>query len=382
MSKALNGSAIQAFWAGTSFLLTSTIWQPVFVAFSHVFGRRPLLITSLVLFTVGSLMGGAAQNIATLLTGRCIQGSGVGGVLALTEALITDLVPLRQRGNAIAILSVVWAIGSVAGPLIGGVLADNDAWRWIFYLNLPIIAIGFAGCVLFLDLERKERTFKEKLSEIDYIGSIIFVGSLTSFLIPLTWGGVSYSWTSWHTLVPLVLGAAGLLGFCVYEAMVAKKPIIPTRLFCNRSTTIAYFSTFLHGMILWAIVYYTPFYFEAVQGFTSTMAGVAALPETLTIAPFAVLMGIIAAKTGRYRWSLWAGWSLTVFGCGMLYLLDFGTPVVSWIFLMLGSGVGMGILYPAMSLAIQASAPVEDAATAAGLFTFFRALGQTVGVAM
>lgn len=320
--------------------------------------------------------------MALLLVGRCLQGSGVGGILALTEALITDTVPLRQRGNAMALLGVVWALGSVTGPLIGGILAEKNDWRWIFYLNLPIIAVGFVGCVWFLKLERKERTIEEKLSEIDFIGSIIFVGSLTSFLIPLTWGGVSYSWTSWHTLVPLLIGATGLIFFCIYEALLAKKPIIPTRLFRNPSTTIAYFCTFLHGMILWSIVYYAPFYFMSVQGYTSMMAGVAALPETLTIVPMAMIVGIIAAKTGKYRWSLWLGWALTVFGCGTLYLLDVGTPVVAWIFLMLGSGIGMGLLYPAMSLAIQASAPQKDAATAAGLFTFFRALGQTVGVAM
>ncbi|KAF5872773.1 putative mfs multidrug protein [Botrytis fragariae] len=382
ISEALNGNAIEAFWAGTSFLLTSTIWQPVFIALSHVFGRRPLLLFSLILFTIGSSLGGAAQSMPSLLVGRCLQGSGVGGILALTEALITDMVPLRQRGNAMALLGVVWALGSVTGPLIGGTLADKNAWRWIFYLNLPIIAIGFVGCVWFLKLERKERTIEEKLSEIDYIGSIIFVGSLTSFLIPLTWGGVSYSWKSWHTLIPLLIGATGLVIFCIYEAMLAKKPIIPTRLFRNPSTTIAYFCTFLHGMILWSIVYYAPFYFMSVQGYTSMMAGVAALPETLTIVPMAIIVGIFAAKTGKYRWSLWLGWALTAFGCGMLYLLDVGTPVVAWVFLMLGSGIGMGLLYPAMSLAIQASAPQEDAATAAGLFTFFRALGQTVGVAI
>ncbi|KAF7914777.1 uncharacterized protein EAE98_011476 [Botrytis deweyae] len=382
ISEALNGNAIEAFWAGTSFLLTSTIWQPVFIALSHVFGRRSLLLFSLFLFTIGSSLGGAAQSMPSLLVGRCLQGSGVGGILALTEALITDMVPLRQRGNAMALLGVVWALGSVTGPLIGGTLADRNAWRWIFYLNLPIIAVGFVGCVWFLKLEKKERTIQEKLSEIDYIGSIIFVGSLTSFLIPLTWGGVSYSWTSWHTLVPLLIGATGLIIFCIYEAIFAKKPIIPTRLFCNSSTTIAYICTFLHGMILWSIVYYAPFYFMSVQGYTSMMAGVAALPETLTIVPTAMIVGIIAAITGKYRWSLWLGWAFTAFGCGMLYLLDVGTPVVAWVFLMLGSGIGMGLLYPAMSLAIQASAPQEDAATAAGLFTFFRALGQTVGVAI
>ncbi|KAK6600006.1 major facilitator superfamily transporter [Botrytis cinerea] len=353
ISEALNGNATEAFWAGTSFLLTSTIWQPVFIALSHVFGRRPLLLLSLILFTIGSCLGGAARSMALLLVGRCLQGSGVGGILALTEALITDTVPLRQRGNAMALLGVVWALGSVTGPLIGGILAEKNDWRWIFYLNLPIIAVGFVGCVWFLKLERKERTIEEKLSEIDFIGSIIFVGSLTSFLIPLTWVDVAGKETH-HT-----------------------NSTFPQSFNDNR--LLLYFLTWNDPLVNRLLC---PFYFMSVQGYTSMMAGVAALPETLTIVPMAMIVGIIAAKTGKYRWSLWLGWALTVFGCGTLYLLDVGTPVVAWIFLMLGSGIGMGLLYPAMSLAIQASAPQKDAATAAGLFTFFRALGQTVGVAI
>lgn len=239
--------------------------------------------------------------MVSLLVGHCLQGSGVGGVLVLTEALITDMVPLRQRGNAMAVLEVVWASGSVTGPLIGGALAENNAWRWIFFLNLPVITIGFVGCAWFLKLERKEGTIEEKLSKIDYIRSIIFVGSLNSFLILLTWDGVSYSWTSWHSLVPLLLGAIGLVGFCAYESMLPRRPIIPTRLFRNSSTSIAYSCTFLHGMILWSIIHYVPFYFMSVQGYTSIMTGVAALPETLTIVPMAMIFGALAEKAGTYR---------------------------------------------------------------------------------
>jgi hypothetical protein len=238
------------------------------------------------------------------------------------------------------------------------------------------------GVVLFLKLEPKSRSLKEKLSEIDYIGSIIFVASLTSFLVPVSWGGVMYPWSSCHTLVPLVLGVAGLAVFCIYEIYFATYTIIPMRMFLNRSTSLTYLIAFFHGIILWSIIYYMPLYFMAVLSYSPILAGVAALPQTLTVVPSAGLVGIVAAKTGRYQWSLWIGWTIATLGCGLLYLLGVGTSVPAWIFLLLVSGIGMGLLFPAMNLSIQASVLPKDMPIAGGLFTFFRAFGQGVGVAM
>jgi MFS family permease len=347
-------------------------------------------------------MCGVSKNITIMLVGRVIQGSGAGGILTLTEALITDLIPLRERGNFFALIGVVWAFGSVSGalfsplkgipwnllitrylgPLVGGVLAQKQAWRWIFYLNIPIVAIGFVGVIAFLNLSARERTMTEKMSQIDYIGALIFVASSTAFLVPISWGGVMYSWSSWHTLVPLLLGIFGLVAFSVHEAYFAAFPLLPTRIFSNRSTSLTYLITFLHGMILWSIVYYLPLYFMAVKGYTPIISGVSSLPQTLTVVPCAMLVGFVASKTGRYRWSLYSGFVLTVLGVGLLYLLNVKTSVVEWVFLMLISGVGMGLLFPGMNLSIQASVQQADAADAAGLFTFFRTLGQSVGVAM
>ncbi|KAI4112307.1 MAG: hypothetical protein LQ338_008326, partial [Usnochroma carphineum] len=379
---ALHGDAIQAFWAGTSFLLTSMVWQPNFVAFSHNWGRRPLLLLALTLFTVGSIVCAVSRNFTTMLVGRSVQGTGGGGILALTEILITDMVPLRERGNYFALISVVWAIGSVAGPLVGGALASADAWRWIFYLNLPIVAIGFAGIIAFLKLENRPRTLKEKLLEIDYMGSVIFLASTTSFLVGITWGGVMYAWDSWRTLVPIIVGLFGLVLFIFWEASFAKSPLLPLDIFRNRDSNIAYFIDFIHGIILWGIVYYMPLFFEGAKDYTPVLAGVSALPQSLTVVPCAMVVGIVAAKTGHYRWAIWIGWVLTTLGSGLLYLLKPTTSTLGWIFLMLVSGVGIGLLFPAMALAIQASVPPKNIAIAAAMFTFFRCFGQTVGVAM
>ena len=253
-----------------------------------------------------------------------------------------------------------------------------------------IVAIGFLGVILFLTQSLKERSFAQKLREIDYLGSFIFVSSATSFLIPLSWGGVMFPWTSWHTLVPLLLGLFGIFLFIYHQIYFSpssrssgpRNTLLPMKMFLNRSTSITYLITFLHGMILWSIVYYMPLYFEGSKAYTPIQAGLAALPQTLTIVPCSAIVGVIAAKTGRYRWSLYVGFTLTTLGCGLLYLLDVDTSIVEWVFLLLISGAGIGLLFPGMNLSIQASVPPKDIAIAAGLFPFFRAAGQSVGVAM
>ena len=334
------------------------------------------------LFTVGSIVCAVAKNFTMMLVGRSIQGSGGGGILALTEIIITDLVPLRERGNFFALISIVWAIGSVGGPLVGGALGNVDAWDWIFFLNLPFVAIGFAGIIAFLRLGSRPRTFKQKIREVDYVGSVLFVASTTSLILAITWGGVMFDWSSWHTLVPLIVGIAGLVLFCLYEGLVAKYTLLPLALFKTPSTSLAYFVTFIHGIILWSVLYYMPLFFEGAQEYSTILAGVTALPQTLTVVPCAALVGVIATKTGYYRWALWAGWVLTTLGIGIMYLLDPVTSVPAWVFIMLVSGIGIGLLFPAMNLAIQASAPSKDIAAAAGMFIFFRCFGQGLGVAI
>lgn len=145
------------------------------------------------LFTVGSIVCAVAKNFTMMLAGRSIQGSGGGGILPLTEIIITDLVPLRERGKYFALISIVWAVGSVGGPLIGGTLGGVDAWDWIFFLNLPFVAIGFAGVIAFLCLSSRHRTFKQKILEVNYVGSVLFIVSTTAFILAITWGGVCMS---------------------------------------------------------------------------------------------------------------------------------------------------------------------------------------------
>ncbi|GME22365.1 putative mfs multidrug transporter [Neofusicoccum parvum] len=382
MAKALHGSAIQAFWAGTSFLLTATVFQPVLGSFSDVFGRKPMIFLSMALFGAGAIIAAVANNFTVILVGRSIQGIGGGGIIVLTEIVVTDLVPLRERGKWFSMISSMWALGTVIGPLLGGGFAQDVSWRWIFWINLPFIGIGVPMITFFLKLNYQTSSLMHKLLRIDWLGVIVFVAATTGFLIPITWGGVMYDWSSWRTLVPLILCGVALIAFIIYEDRWASNPLIQTRVFKNRTAASTFAQTVLHGLVLWSELYYMPLYYQAVKGYTAILSGVALFPQTFTVAPAAMVVGFAIAYTGRYRWALWSGWFLTTFGLGLLIYLDVDTPIVSWIFLNLVSGIGTGILFPSMSMAVQAASSAEDQSSAVTMFAFLRALGQTLGVAI
>lgn len=380
IAEEIGGKAIDAFWAGTSFLLASTVTLPIYAAFSHIFGRkhitliavsvprnrhrvvpreayrksyqalcgfayksaRRLISLQVILFLVGCLVAGLARNVPMMLVGRTIQGIGGGGILALTNIILTDLVPLRYRGNWIGALAAMWAIGSVSGPVVGGALAHEDTWPWIFYLNLPFIGVSFVLVAFFVRLRPLQLSWMEKLARVDCVGSFVFVASTTSLLVPLTWAGVMYDWQSWRVVAPLGFALAGFIILGYHENFATAYPIIRKQVFANRSANIAYFTTIIQGMVLWTLLYYQPLYFQAVRELSPVLSGIALFPATFTVAPMAIVTGIFITKTGAYRWAVWGGWVLTTLGVGFMCAIDTSTQFVQVVLTDLCAGVGLG----------------------------------------
>lgn len=163
------------------------MFQPTWASFSHILDRKSVVLAALFFFTLGTIICSAADRVAVLLAGRCVQGVGGGGIIALTYVIISDMVPLRERGKWQAIINLQWAIGTVAGPVVGGAFAEKTSWRWIFWLNIPFCVLGFIGIPICLRLHVKPGKVFEKLRAFDWFGSVLFVAATTSFLIPLTW---------------------------------------------------------------------------------------------------------------------------------------------------------------------------------------------------
>ncbi|KAK9311887.1 major facilitator superfamily domain-containing protein [Lipomyces starkeyi] len=382
MTSSLHGSSVEAIWASTSFLLTSTAFQPLFAGFSEIFGRRPITAIAVVMFTAGACVAGWAHSFAALIAGRSIQGAGGGGIIAMTEVIITDIIPLRERGKYWGLVSMMWAIGSVTGPVIGGAFAQNVTWRWIFWINLPFCGLAFPLIPLFLRLSLVHSKFSEKMRRIDWIGTVLFVGSVTSILLSVSFGGVMFPWKSFRVVVPLVVGGCGTIVFCIYEWFVPAEPMIPMRIFTDRTAIVNYVGTLMHGIILWCTIYFISLYFLVVKDFTPIMDGVAAFPLTFTIAPASVAVGVAVSITGRFRWALWVGWALTVVGMGLMTMLTMDSSTGQFIGLTIVEGIGTGMLFPSMGTAIQASVDQENVAISSAMFSFSRALGQTFGVAI
>ena len=252
--------------------------------------------------------------------------------------------------------------------------------RWIFWINLPFTGAGLVMIPLFIRLGVPKSSFFRKLAQIDWTGSVIFIASTTGFLIPLSWGGVSYAWGSWHVVAPFSASTVGLVLLYVYEERVAKNPIIRTSIFKNRNAAIAYLCVVIHGMVVVGSLYYLPLYYEAVKGLSPILSGVALFPETFTVAPGAFTVGFMISRTGHYRWAVWTGWVVTTLGLGFLYLLDVNTSTVEWIMLNLVVGVGLGFNYSALGVVLQAATSEEDMSSAVAMFTFFRLFGQALGV--
>ena len=250
-------------------------------------------------------------------------------------------------------------------------------------MHLPLLALGSGIILVFTRFPSSNHSPFGKRGNIDYGGILLFTGGITCVLIPVTWGGVMYPWASWHTLTPLLVGAVTLLSFVAYEAYVAVNPMIPLTIFQTRSLLVSYIGTATHGLILSCGLYYLPFYFQGVKGYSPIISGVALFPVTFTVIPGAMMTGVVISRTGKYRPVIWVGWLTATVGLGCTCVVHVGTHNIVWIVCCIVIGVGIGMLFSALNLAVLAAAgPHGEQATAATMFTFFRALGQTLGVAL
>ncbi|TPX23997.1 hypothetical protein DIZ76_013340 [Coccidioides immitis] len=378
------GGADQYIWAVNVYFLCMTALQPLFGQLANVFGRRWPTIMATALFILGSGISGGAHNMGMMIAGRAIQGLGAGGINVLIEIIICDLVPLRERGNYLALIFGLIALGTALGPFFGGLIVQHTSWRWVFYLNLPIGGAALVLLVLFLKVKyKKEDTLATRLSNIDWIGTGVFVGSVVSILISLSWAGALYPWSSYRIIVPLVIGFVGLIGFLFFEgSRFCVDPTMPLHLFSNRTSLTAFILTFLHSITtIWAI-YFLPVYFQGVLISTPGRSGVQLLPTILMLIPFAAISGKILAQFGRYRPLHHAGYAIMVIGLGLFTLLDEKSSTAEWVIYQAIEAAGAGLIIPVLLPAVQAELTDKDTALATSTWAFIRSFGMVWGSTM
>ncbi|RFU27338.1 hypothetical protein B7463_g9011, partial [Scytalidium lignicola] len=368
-------------WVPNAYFLATIVILPLMAQASNLFGRRWLTLISVALFALGSGICGGARNQAMLIGGRVVQGFGGGGIALMINIVLTDLVPLRERGKYMAIVQMVSAVGAALGPFLGGILTERSTWRWVFYINIPIAGSSFFALFFFLRVAKPPgTTLQHKISRIDFAGNAIFVVSIIAVLIGITWGGTVYSWQSYHVLVPLILGFFGLGLFVAYEWTLAKNPSLPKVVIMNRTAAAVLALTFCHTACTYWSFYFTPIYFQAVKGTTTLMSGVDSLPLFAGIFPFAIVGGTLLSKWGRYKPLHLIGMAILTISFGLFSILTPDSSKAAWACFELIFAVGAGLMIAILLPAMQAPLDENLVALSTGVWTFVRGFGTVWGV--
>ncbi|RYP91128.1 hypothetical protein DL770_002751 [Monosporascus sp. CRB-9-2] len=371
-------------WITNAFFVCSAVSQPLLGQLCNVIGRRWVYLSIVALFTLGSGICGGATSGSMLIAGRAVQGIGSGGIILMNNIIVSDLVPLRQRGYYVAILLAVFGVGTALGPFIGGAIVDSTSWRWVFYLNIPIGGVSLVMMFLFLHVKYdKQMSFKEKMKRIDYIGNGILMASTVAILYALTYAGTIYPWSSWHTLVPLNLGFVGFFIFGGFEVSgFAPEPVTPVRLFTHRTSIIVLVNTFLNSILYFWFLFFLPVYFQSVALYSSSRAGYSLLPQSIAGIPGAAIAAIAISKWGKFVPVHFAGFALQTLGFGLLSLLSENTSIPEWAVFQIIAALGIGVIIDTLLPAFQAPVAEADQAAATSAWSFLRAFGSIWGVAI
>lgn len=362
-------------WVVTAYLLSSTVCTPLYGKISDLYGRRLMVQSAILIFLAGSLLAGVAQGMIQLILFRAVQGVGAGGLMALTFAVVGDVVSPRERGRYIGLLAGTWAFASVVGPLVGGFIVDNASWRWVFLINLPIGAVAFAvtSSVLRLPVVRRAR-------RIDVQGALLLTAGVSALLLALVWGGAQYPWGS-PVIGGLLAGGTVLLAAFVRWEARAAEPILPLRLFRDPIFSVGSALGFLTGWGLFGGVVFLPLFLQVVSGVSAMNSGLLLLPLTAGLVTGSVGSGRIISHTGRYRgWPI-AGLAAASVGMALMTLMDAATPLAASALFMVILGLGVGATMQVTILVVQNAVDHRDLGVATAAAQFFRQMGGAFGVA-
>jgi EmrB/QacA subfamily drug resistance transporter len=363
-------------WVVTAYLLAQTAVTPVYGKLGDLFGRKIVLQVGMVLFLVGSALCGLAQNLPELVAFRALQGLGGGGLMISTTAAIGDVVPPRDRGRYQGMFGAVFGVASVIGPLLGGFLTTSLSWRWIFYVNLPVGVLAFV--VLAATLPSRKETGHVR---IDYIGASLLAAALSAIVLTCTLGGTDDPWTS--TLILSLIGASIVLVLVfVMAERRATEPVLPLRLFANRTFAVTSAVGLVVGFALFGSITYLPLFLQTVMGASPTGSGLQILPLMLGLLITSIGSGQIISATGRYRPFPIAGTFVMIIGLYLLSRLGVTTSRVTASAFMFVLGLGLGMVMQVLVLAVQNAVGYEDLGVATSGATLFRSIGGAVGTAI
>ncbi|KAL4976068.1 major facilitator superfamily domain-containing protein [Aspergillus desertorum] len=371
-------------WISGGYFVTSTCFQLLYGRLSDIWSRKSVLFVGLAIFFIGSLASSLAQSGTQLIIFRALTGVGGGGLMTVAQMIVSDVVPLRERGKYQGILGAVVAIANGIGPVIGGALSSDstEGWRWIFRLNLPLTVITTLAVFFFMPLRKVHGDWKVKLKAVDFIGGGLALAGTAVLLLGLTWGGGEYPWHSAHVIATIVVGSVVCVLFVLWQWRGATYPLVPVHIFRSGIVDGACLTMFINGWNFLVQVYYIPSFYQLVFGYSAVRAGAMLLPITLMQTASSTLSGLIVHWVGRYRECILFGWMIWAVGLGLFSTLDENSGVGKQIGYGILTGVGVGnTLQPAL-IAIQAGVERHDMAVVTSFRNFVRNLGGTLGLAV
>ena len=372
----LNGVEIMQ-WVSTAYILSSTLVMPIYGKLGDLIGRKRLLMAALTLYAAGKVVCGLAMNMEMLISGRLVSGLGGGGLIILSQATLSDVVPPRKLGTYMGVIGAVFAVSNVLGPLMGGWFVQVTGWRWLFAFNIPLALLAIAAVAFFLT--NPER--RDDRPPVDVGGMMAMAVSVSSLVLATAWGGTLYPWLSWQIIGLFALFVVAAVAFVLVERR-AKEPIIPMLLFKNRNFVVCTVTGMFIMLGMMGTVSYLPTYFQIVDGLAPEQAGLMTFPMMAGVLLTAVGTGFLATKTGRYKWMPIASCAVAAVGFVLLSRLTPDTSLlVTGVFLfVLGFGIGLG--QQILVLIVQNEFPHAIVGTATAANNFFRQIGSTLGASL
>ncbi len=374
----LGGGQSAYTWVVTASLLTMTASTPLWGKLADQISKKALVQSALVVFVIGSVIAGLAQNPAMLITARAIQGLGGGGLSALAQIIMAAMIAPRERGRYSGYLGATFAVATVGGPLLGGVITDTSwlGWRWCLYVGVPFAIIALVVLQKTLHLPVNKRKVK-----VDWTGAFFITAAVCLLLVWVTFADDKYSWMSWQTGA-MVGGSILLTLLFLFVESKASEPIIPLRLFKNRTITLASLASLFVGIAMFAGTVYFSQYFQLARDKSPTMSGLMTIPMIGGLFVSSTASGIIITKTGKWKRWLLAGGVLLTAGLGLLSTMRYDTPYWHIAIFMALMGLGVGMMMQNLVLCTQNQVAPGDLGAASSVVTFFRSLGGAVGVSV
>ncbi|MFI7239602.1 MFS transporter [Streptomyces cyaneofuscatus] len=373
----LGGGQSAYTWVVTASLLAMTATTPLWGKLSDLFSKKLLVQIALIIYVLGSIVAGLSTSSGMLIACRIVQGIGVGGLSALAQIVMAAMIAPRERGRYSGYLGAVFAVATVGGPLLGGVITDTSwmGWRWCFYVGVPFAIIA----LIVLQKTLKLPVVKREGVKVDWTGAFFISAAVSLLLVWVTFAGDKYDWLSWQTYV-MVAGSVLLGLIFVFTESRAKEPIIPLRLFRNRTITLASIASLFVGIAMFAGTVFFSQYFQLARGKSPTMSGVMTIPMIAGLFLSSTVSGQVITKTGRWKAWLVTGGFLVTAGLGMLGTIRYDTEYWHVAIYMFVMGLGIGMMMQNLVLATQNQVAPEDLGSASSVVTFFRSLGGAIGV--